>query len=132
MGELIKQAVTDFFGERCPDFDHNCWCCQAWVEIDRIEALEAELHALTCGGTCEVAARNPNVMSYMEHWEGRAEKAEAENQRLRDAAQFAANKLEEINPSNYDHEDVCSLNAASVEVGLYLDAVLRAAQENKA
>lgn len=37
-------------------------------------------------GIDEVAVRNPSVMDYMEQWEGRAEKAEAENERLREYA----------------------------------------------
>lgn len=52
---------------------------------DRIEELEAEIETLTTAGIVEVAARNPNVMEYMRHWEGRAEKAEAEVARLRGA-----------------------------------------------
>lgn len=38
--------------------------------------LEAELHLLKTSGIIEVAVRNPNVMEYMRHWEGRAEAAE--------------------------------------------------------
>lgn len=43
----------------------------------------ARLETLTRGGMVEVALSNPNVMDYMGHWEGRAEKAEAEVERLR-------------------------------------------------
>ncbi len=43
----------------------------------RIEALEAELHLMKTSGVAEVAVRNPSVMEYMKHWEGRAEAAEA-------------------------------------------------------
>lgn len=43
----------------------------------RIEELEAENHLLKTSGIAEVAVRNPNVMEYMKHWEGRAETAEA-------------------------------------------------------
>jgi hypothetical protein len=48
-------------------------------------ALKAEVDTLTKSGICEVAARNPSVMEYMAHWENRAEKAEAEVARLREA-----------------------------------------------
>jgi hypothetical protein len=37
----------------------------------------SELEMLTTAGIIEVAIRNPSVMEYMRHWEGRAEKAEA-------------------------------------------------------
>ena len=43
---------------------------------------------------------------------------------LEGIARTAHDTLEEINPSNYDHDDVCSLNAASVEAILLLaDAI---------
>lgn len=43
-----------------------------------IEALQAEVQILNQGGIVEIASRNPSVMEYMKHWEGRAEAAEAE------------------------------------------------------
>ena len=52
-------------------------------------ALEAELNQWKTWGIIEIAVRNPSVANYMEHWEGRAIKAEqalaaleAENKRL--------------------------------------------------
>lgn len=42
------------------------------------DALQAENNALTTCGIAEVAAHSPSVMDYMKHWEGRAEKAEAQ------------------------------------------------------
>jgi hypothetical protein len=38
----------------------------------------AELEMLKTAGIIEVSIRNPSVADYMQHWEGRAEKAEAE------------------------------------------------------
>lgn len=46
----------------------------------------------------------------------RSEAAEAEVRRLRDLLRFSHDTLQEINPSNYDHDDVCKMNDASVEV----------------
>ena len=60
-----------------------------YVRADRIEALEDELHIMQTASIAEVAARNISVAEYMAHWEVRAEKAEAENKRLRDAVQEA-------------------------------------------
>lgn len=48
-----------------------------------IAFLKANLEELRTGGIITVAMTNPNVMSYMEHWETRAEKAEAEVERLK-------------------------------------------------
>ena len=39
---------------------------------------------------------------------------------LRSQVAFAYDTLVEINPSNYDHDDVCRMNDASVEVMLAL------------
>lgn len=52
------------------------WAERAW-------RAEAELEIFRTSGIIEVAVRNPSVMDYMKHWEGRAEKAEAERDRLR-------------------------------------------------
>lgn len=43
---------------------------------------------------------------------------------LVEALGWAFNTLTEINPSNYDHDDVCEMNAASVEVMLGLKPIL--------
>jgi hypothetical protein len=32
--KLIKKAVKEYYGKRCPDFDHECIVCQAWAEFD--------------------------------------------------------------------------------------------------
>lgn len=33
---LIPEAITEAFGERCPDFDPGCACCRAWAEYDAL------------------------------------------------------------------------------------------------
>lgn len=47
-----------------------------------------------------------------------------EVERLRGELGWAIETLREINPSNYDHDDVCALNSASVEVILGLQKAL--------
>jgi DNA-binding transcriptional ArsR family regulator len=42
-----------------------------------IDALRAQLAVYEAAGIVEIAARNPSVMEYVRHWEGRAERAEA-------------------------------------------------------
>lgn len=51
--------------------------------ISEVDRLRQEITNLINSGIVEVAVRNPNVHEYMRHWEGRAEKAEAEVERLR-------------------------------------------------
>lgn len=48
-----------------------------WARVETCENLEAENRLLTTYGIDEVAVRNPEVMEYMQHWEGRALDAEA-------------------------------------------------------
>ncbi len=63
--------------------------CKVFEEGDK-DALRVEIETLTLSGIRKVAARNPQVMEYMAHWEGRAKKAEAERDRLREALKLIA------------------------------------------
>jgi hypothetical protein len=54
---------------------------------------------------------------------------EAKLAEAREMMAWARETLVEINPSNYDHDDVCELNAKSVEVILGLDAEIRSLAE---
>ena len=56
--------------------------------------------------------------------EDRAEAAEADVARLREAIRHAHDTLYELNPCNYDHDEVCRVNDASVEVILSLAPLL--------
>ena len=51
-------------------------------------------------------------------------KAEARERVLMDRLQWAHDTLGEINVSNYDHDDVCLLNAQSVDVILGIAALI--------
>ena len=51
--------------------------------LGTITELRAEVEQWRNWGIVEVAVRNPQVADYMDHWEGRATKAEAEVERLR-------------------------------------------------
>lgn len=62
----------------------------------KIERLERELAHFTASGIVEIAVRNPSVAEYCKHWEGRAEKAEAERDRLRAALQEATSTLQDL------------------------------------
>jgi len=66
-----------------------------YVRDDRIEELEAENHLLKTAGIIEVAARNPSVMEYMQHWEGRAEAAEERSEVLEELVMDVVNDLRE-------------------------------------
>jgi hypothetical protein len=61
-----------------------------WSEAAAILEL---LDRLTNSGVIEVAVRNPSVMEYMRDWEGRAEKAEAAEAKLREELRSALDAL---------------------------------------
>jgi len=53
--QLIKEAVTEHFGEKCPDQEENCFVCHAWQEIAECEK------ALDICQTCHEAKGQPRV-----------------------------------------------------------------------
>ena len=71
------EEITADWGERCPDFEPGCFCCQMWAMHDEISRLQRENEHFTKSGIIEVAVRNISVSDYMNHWEGRAADAEA-------------------------------------------------------
>jgi G3E family GTPase len=32
--DYIAEAITEAFGERCPEFAEGCACCEAWKQYD--------------------------------------------------------------------------------------------------
>lgn len=36
MSKLIVEAVVEHWGERCSEFDADCFCCKAWKEYDEL------------------------------------------------------------------------------------------------
>lgn len=38
MTDLIAEALTEYYGDRCPDHAPGCPCCDAWAEYDRMTA----------------------------------------------------------------------------------------------
>jgi len=68
---------------------------------DRIKELEAELNLVKTSNIVEVAIRNPSVMEYMKHWEGRAEAAEA---KLKKAVEALDEAIYMLAPDERDME----------------------------
>ena len=81
-------ALPWTFGETCREGAAEITTLRA--EVSRLtdalaaetERAEAEMRTL---GVIEIAVRNPDVASYMAHWEGRTEKAEREVAMMRAA-----------------------------------------------
>jgi len=78
--------------------------------LAHIDGLDEELVVFSAAGVAEIAARNPSVLDYMQHWEGRATAAEAEAARLRGA-------LELVMPMarGYANEHDVGCNRASIK-----------------
>ncbi len=34
--DYIAEAITEAFGERCPEFAAGCHCCEAWKQYDEV------------------------------------------------------------------------------------------------
>lgn len=34
----IAEAITEAFGERCPEYVEGCPCCEAWKQYDALSA----------------------------------------------------------------------------------------------
>ena len=43
--DLIAFALTEAFGEKCPDFDPDCYTCRAWAKYDAVQDLVKALEA---------------------------------------------------------------------------------------
>lgn len=41
---LIAEAITDYLGERCPEYAEGCFCCEAWAEFDRLTNPPVSAH----------------------------------------------------------------------------------------
>ena len=46
MSDLLEQAVIEYWGERCPDFDPGCPGCLAWKMVDELASLRSENESL--------------------------------------------------------------------------------------
>ena len=33
---IANKMLTEFFGERCKDFEPDCLCCQRWQYLDKL------------------------------------------------------------------------------------------------
>ena len=40
----IEEAITGYWGERCPDHEPECPTCQAWDELDKLTTERNEMH----------------------------------------------------------------------------------------
>lgn len=39
MTNLIEEAIKEWYGERCPDYQECCPCCDAWLQFDNLVRL---------------------------------------------------------------------------------------------
>ncbi len=37
---LIEEALFEYFGRKCPDYDAACKCCQAWGQFEALQAKQ--------------------------------------------------------------------------------------------
>lgn len=46
ISDPIAAAITDYFGERCPDFSDTCPCCIVWAQYDALRSKGEEVKPL--------------------------------------------------------------------------------------
>lgn len=73
--EKVTEAVEAHWGERCPNFDADCACCQAWAELDAFQAQAARIGELTAERD-GLKASYSETLNSEEQWITRAETAE--------------------------------------------------------
>lgn len=56
--DLVAEAIEEAFGERCPDFEPACYCCQAWAQYDALKGGDA---SAVRGAIAEWSYRNPKI-----------------------------------------------------------------------
>lgn len=39
---LIEDAITEYFGERCDEYYFECVCCAAWKQYDTLREMAQE------------------------------------------------------------------------------------------
>lgn len=39
---MESEDITEYWGERCPDFEPDCACCMAWKMFDEYEEMRLE------------------------------------------------------------------------------------------
>lgn len=76
--DLIAEAITEQFGERCPDFDANCHCCKVWQQYHALKAdadeIKKQIHRATNAEYMLSAYRNmlgENGLAVAKEWEAR-------------------------------------------------------------
>ncbi len=63
MSDHIKEAIIEYWGERCNGYSEGCPVCAAWQELDALEAENAKLRQQV-----ELAQNNTQV-TYEEMWD---------------------------------------------------------------
>lgn len=55
--ELIAEAITEHYGERCPDTVEGCACCDAWAEYDALSRPAAPVEGVETVKSSPAAGR---------------------------------------------------------------------------
>ena len=126
--ERIVMSETTIYCPLCKSKSHVGFVWQETHEIyghkGQIESFGVNCSVCSCA-VSGFKAKDEAIKS----WNTRADQAVIDT--LVEALQFADDNLQEINPSNYSHEDVCFMNAKNVEVILFLRDALEKARAGK-
>lgn len=53
---LVDEAMTDFWGERCEQFDPECPTCVAWAELEMLRMIKRDFLTVSASDSDEVAS----------------------------------------------------------------------------
>jgi len=79
---LVEDAITSAFGERCPEYAEGCFCCEAWKQYDELRAVVDTINPLENKPLVVETPQNEGSSSTLRAKEERIAALEAE----RDAA----------------------------------------------
>lgn len=61
----LEVAVTEAFGERCPDYDADCPCCIAWEAFDKSECQSKLIDELVEAIENGAQVNTPDLMEWV-------------------------------------------------------------------
>lgn len=130
---LIAEALTDYYGPRCPGFEPECHCCKAWAQFDALaarpepkgveEALAAKYPAEAVIEGDNIVIRIPTaaIPVAFEAWPDAPRNDEADPlYRVTDAATFAKGIVRYLNDESED---------GTTRIHLMLDSAMNEALE---
>lgn len=63
--QMIEEAIAEHWGERCPDFEPECFLCQVWAKLDALTEAEHQRDVLA-GHFHRMMPDDQNIEAFVE------------------------------------------------------------------